>query len=410
MKKLKVSILGAGARGRVLAGAISACDNAELVSMCDPKEYKLNEVLDFVKKHHGIEPKAYTDHRRVLESGVDVVIVATDWEHHTELCIECMEKGIIPAVEVYGAYDIEECWELVRAYERTGVPLAFLENCCFDRFELLCTAMHRRGMFGDVVYCHGAYRHNLARDLVNYKGERANYRGLEYYLRNCETYPTHELGPIAKLLNINRGNKMLYLTTCASKPGAGLREYAMMEGVLKDKTSALDFKSADIFNTNIVCTGGELINIVLDTTLPTYYDREFTVRGTKGMALQTANLVVFEGKEYSLEEFYEPEKSIAKHMNSANEFNELLPDCWRNLTDEERKLGHGGMDYIQMHTVFDAIIKGREMPLDVYDCASLISITPLSEQSVAHGGLPQAIPDFTRGKWLRRKKSDVMPL
>ena len=410
MQKLKVAILGAGCRGWVLAGAIIACDNAELVALCDPQEKKLNKVLADIKTQHGVDVKSYTNHKDVLNLGVDVVIVATDWEHHTSLCIECMEKGIIPAVEVYGAYDIEECWELVRTSERTGVPMAMLENCNFDRFELLCTAMHRRGLFGDVVYCHGTYRHNLSKGLVNYTGENEHYRGLEYYLRNCESYPTHELGPIAKLLNVNRGNKMLYLTSVASKPGAGLRECASIEGVLKDKTAPLDFKAADIVNTNIVCAGGELINIVLDTTLPSFYDREFTVRGTKGMAMQTGNLIVFEGKEYDLEEFYEPEKSIAKHLNSANLYNEFLPACWRDLTEEEKKLGHGGMDYIQMHTLFDAIIKGREMPLDVYDCASLMAITPLSEQSIAHGGMPQAIPDFTRGKWLRRKKNDVVPL
>ena len=87
-----------------------------------------------------------------------------------------------------------------------------------------------------------------------------------------------------------------------------------------------------------------------------------------------------------------------------------MPDCWRKLTDEERRLGHGGMDYIQMHTFFDAVLKGDEMPLDVYDAAMLISMTPLSEQSVAQGGAPQPIPDFTRGRWLRRKKRDVVPM
>ncbi len=410
MKKVKVAIIGAGDRGWVLSGAIIACDNAELVYLCDFNEEKLLNVASKIKDKHGYDVKTSKDHCEVLSSGIDVAVVATDWVHHTELCIECMEKGVIPAVEVYGAYDIEECWELVRTSERTGVPMTLLENCNFDRFELLCTSLHRRGLFGDVVYCHGSYGHNLSHGLINYVGDKPHFRGLEYYLRNCDTYPTHELGPIAKLLNVNRGNKMLSLTSVASRGGLGLREHAKKEGWLKDKDTPLDFRQGDIVNTNIICAGGELINLTLDTTLPRFYDREFTVRGTKGMAMQTANLVVFDGKEYDMDELWEPEKSIAKFLNSAEDYKEYLPDCWSKLTEEERKLGHGGMDYILMHTLFSNVLKGEELPLDVYDTASLLAITPLTEQSIAHGGLPQAIPDFTRGKWLRRKSKDVVPL
>jgi len=32
-----------------------------------------------------------------------------------------------------------------------------------------------------------------------------------------------------------------------------------------------------------------------------------------------------------------------------------------------------------------------------------MSITPLSEASIASGGMPQAIPDFTRGRWMNKK-------
>ena len=47
------------------------------------------------------------------------------------------------------------------------------------------------------------------------------------------------------------------------------------------------------------------------------------------------------------------------------------------------------------------------MPIDVYDCASWMCITALSAQSIATGGMPQAIPDFTSGKWILRKPKDV---
>ncbi|MGN1062428.1 MAG: hypothetical protein ACI4RO_04795, partial [Candidatus Scatosoma sp.] len=109
-------------------------------------------------------------------------------------------------------------------------------------------------------------------------------------------------------------------------------------------------------------------------------------------------------------EEWEAVKTIEKHINCAEDYNEYLPDVWRNITDEEKELGHGGMDYLEFKAFFKAVSDGGEMPIDVYDMAAWMAITPLSEQSIAHGGMPQAIPDFTRGKWMHRPTLDVTEL
>jgi len=44
-----------------------------------------------------------------------------------------------------------------------------------------------------------------------------------------------------------------------------------------------------------------------------------------------------------------------------------------------------------------------EPPLDVYDAATYMAITPLSEQSISTGSQPMPFPDFTKGKWMKRK-------
>ena len=69
--------------------------------------------------------------------------------------------------------------------------------------------------------------------------------------------------------------------------------------------------------------------------------------------------------------------------------------------------GHGGMDYLLLKAFVDAVKNGDEMPIDVYDAASWMAITCLSEDSIANGGAPVAIPDFTDGKWVMREKKDV---
>lgn len=127
-----------------------------------------------------------------------------------------------------------------------------------------------------------------------------HYRLNNYMHRNCENYPTHELGPIAKILGINRGNRMISLVSVASK-AAGLREFAKTDKNPDKSLENATFRQGDIVNTVITCANGETISLKLDTTLPKYYSREFTVRGTKGLCLQEANMVFLEEKCYSHE-------------------------------------------------------------------------------------------------------------
>ena len=260
---------------------------------------------------------------------------------------------------------------------------------------------------GEIVHCHGAYSHDLRDEVLGGYVNR-HYRLDNYKKRNCENYPTHELGPIAKLLDINRGNRMISLVSVASK-SAGLEAFSQTEKNPDASLRGVKFAQGDIVNTIITCANGETISLKLDTTLPKYYSREFTVRGTKGLCNQEANMVMLED-ESNFHEFFEPEKTLERQLNSAQKYNSYLPSAWRDITAEEKALGHGGMDYFMLKEFFNCIEEKREFPIDVYDAASWMCITALSEQSVATGGTVRFIPDFTRGKWIKRPRKDVISL
>ena len=49
--------------------------------------------------------------------------------------------------------------------------------------------------------------------------------------------------------------------------------------------------------------------------------------------------------------------------------------------------------------VCEALAVKPSEPIDVYDAAAWMAITALSEESIAQGGAPVSIPDFTRGRW-----------
>ena len=404
---VRLGIIGLGKRGADMAkSVIINVKDVKIVALSDVYEDKMQSAYEGIKDRLSEKPAFYTNYLDLLDSKkVDAVYISAAWEAHSRIAIDAMKKGVIPALEVGGAYSEEECWDLVKTQRETKVPFMFMENCCYGKEELLGTALVRHGILGEVSHCSGAYGHDLRHEVTHGK-ETRHYRLRNYIARNCENYPTHELGPIAKLLNINRGNRMVSLVSMSSK-AAGLKEYIKShESELNPELKDVVFKQGDVVDTLITCENGATIHLKLDTTLPRYYDRDFTVHGTKGLFKQTGNLVYLDGEEES----FESTENIKKYMDSAKKYEHLLPDFWLHATEEQIKSGHGGMDYVLFTHFIDAVKNDKEMPIDVYDAASWMVITALSAKSIALGSAPVAIPDFTEGTYLLRKPKDVTEL
>lgn len=407
MNRIKTAVIGLGCRGSLLASIIADMEEAEIVCVCDLYEDRQTDAAAMIEKKSGRKPRVCTDYHEILhDKTIRAVIIAASWEAHVRIAFDCMRAGKITALEVGGAYRIEDCSLLVQTYEQTKTPFMFLENCCYGKFELLSTALARKGLLGEIVHCHGAYGHDLRAEVLGGNVNR-HYRLNNYLKRNCENYPTHELGPIARLLGINRGNRMRSLVSVSSK-AAGLTEFSRMARNPDPSLCGQAFAQGDIVNTLITCEDGTTISLKLDTTLPRYYSREFTVRGTKGCCLQDIDAVLLDDE--GLEEFFEPLDSVKKYLGNAAEFSEYLPDIWKNVEKDRLRCGHGGMDYLMLREFFRAVQAGRPMPIDVYDAAAWMAITPLSEQSIKQGGACIEVPDFTNGRWKTAKNEDVVPL
>ena len=403
-KKLKVGVIGLGQRGTVLIDNIlDNLPHVEIVAICDKREEKIQKMLANIEKKGRAVPAYSTDYNDVLKAEVDSIIVSTSWAVHVEVALAAMEAGIPVAMEVGGTYHIDDCWKLVDCYERTNTPFFFLENCCYNKDEALATSLVRNGVFGDISYCSGCYVHDLRGEIAG-GIDTLHYRLEEYKNHNCENYPTHELGPIAKILHINSGNRFVKLVSMSSK-AQGLHEYIINKPTYKDRLGNVEFKQGDVVTTMIECENGETILLKLDTTLPGLYDRGLTVCGTKGRYCQTGQSVILDDEKYELE-FTKCQKAFFNQ----DEYKEYLPDDWRDITEEQIKAGHGGMDYVMLKHFFEYVAEKRPMPIDVYDAVAWMSITALSEQSIAKGSMPVECPDFTRGKYKTRKTVDVLDL
>lgn len=401
---LKIGVIGLGGRGYdLMASVMLPRPDIQVLAVCDLYEDRREKAAAKVKEERGIDPLCTANYREVLAMPeLDAVIVSTSWADHLHIAIAAMKAGKYVATEVGGAYSLDECWELVRTHEETGVPCMMLENCCYGREELMVLNMVKKGLFGEVVHCQGGYRHDL-RDEVSFGRENRHYRLVNYLNRNCENYPTHELGPIAKILNINRGNRMLTLNSVASK-SAGLHEFLMREkGPDYDLTSC-EFTQGDVVTTIIKCAHGETIVLTLDTTLPRPYSRGFHVQGTKGIFMED-NMSLF------LDGVHTPYHFDWKgQWGNVEEYREQYDHpIWKQYLKDGLSGGHGGIDGLVFSAFFDAVKRGVQTPIDVYDMASWMSITPLSEASIAAGGAPVAIPDFTNGRWISREPAPEGP-
>ncbi len=402
MKKIKIGFLGLGNRGRcMLQTAIRCFENVEIVAVCDPIPERAEEGVEIVRVISGYEPDMTLNSDEVISrDDVDVIMIFTSWEAHVDLAIQAMKAGKKVAMEVGGAYSLHDCHRLIDAYHETGIHVMMLENACYCDVELAVLRMVREGLFGEIVHCEGGYMHDL-RDEVAGGNVNKHYRLRNYLNRNCENYPTHEFGPIAKVLNINRGNRMLSLSSFASK-SRGMKEFVAANAETYPELVGRDFAQGDIITTVITCANGEIVVLNLDTTLPRTYSRKFTVRGTKGSFYEDMNSVY-------VDEPGAHDRSAKEYWDSANEYlAQYRHPLWEKYHDIAIKTGHDGVDFMVLAAFFESVEKDAVPPIDIYDTVTWMAITPLSEKSIALGGAPVEVPDFTGGKWiLPREKCEL---
>ena len=388
---IKIGYIGLGRRGSgILRRSLCHMEDVQILYLCDTEDVRLARNCEEVVKAKGYAPRLTHDYREILrDPEVDAVFIMTGWSGRPQLAMESMRAGKYTAIEVGCADNLQECWDLIDTYEQTGVPVMMLENACYCRRELMSLQMKKLGAFGEIVHCTGAYAHYL-NEVELFKDidttERKHYRLDEYIQRNRENYPTHDLGPISKVLSLNRGNRMTSLVSVASK-SRGLKQYAKDHLGEDSYYANIDYKQGDIVNTLISCEKGETILLTLDTTLPrAYYSRNYSVRGTKAMISEARKVVYLEGMEEGA------------HNNEADFYDRFDHPIYKKYDVENLSGGHGGVDWLCCRGFIESVKRGIQTPIDAYDTALWLSIGPLSEESIRTGeAVP--VPDFTRGKW-----------
>jgi hypothetical protein len=412
--KLNVGFMGVGLRGRDHLEQVLDRADCNVVAINDNDANSIAEAKKLIDSKGKKQPKVFLDgdkgYFKMLEmKELDAVIIATPWIFHSEMAIAAMKAGKYVGVEVCGAFSLDECWQLVNTHEETGSHLFFLENVCYRRDIMAIMQMVKQEMFGELIHGECGYQHDLREVKFNdgkqpYGGgvefgakgfSEAKWRTVQSQHRNGDLYPTHGIGPISKMMNINFGNRFLYLTSTASH-SRGLHDYIVKhpQGGAAHPNAKIEWKLGDVVTTVLKCNNGQSVIISHDTSLPRPYSLGFRVQGTKGIWMDLNKSLHIEGvtKPHQWEK---AEEFLKKYDHP----------LWKKYEKEAETAGHGGMDYFLIHSFIESAKRNEAPAVDVYDAATWLAITPLSEQSIATGSTPQPFPDFTRGRWTDRKNT-----
>jgi len=406
---LRVGLIGVGLRGTNHLSNLIQRDDVEVKALCDidPSRIALTSKMlsDAGKPEAQVFGKDESDYRNLLEmQDLDAVIISTPWRWHTPMAVDAMKAGKYAGLEVSAALTMEECWDLVNTHEATGTHLMILENVNYRRDIMAVLHMVRKKVFGELVHFRCGYQHDLRAVKFNdgkqpYGGgvefgekaiSEASWRTQYSVDKNADVYPTHGLGPIAVMADINRGNRFMSLTSKSTK-AIGLHNHIVTKGGEDHPNAKIAFKQGDVITSTIETARGETIIITHDCNLPRPYSLGFRVQGANGLWEVDGNRMYIEGKS-------EPHRWDAAD-SWLKEFDHPL---WQEYGEYATGAGHGGMDFFVIQAFVQSAGKGIAPPMDVYDAAAWSAVTPLSEQSIAENGAPQEFPDFTKGSWEKR--------
>ncbi len=408
-EELRVGLIGVGLRGTNHLRNLLQRKDVRVTAICDidPDRITLCEALirEMGKSRAKVYGRSDQDYLNLLASDqVDAVIISTPWLWHTRMTVDAMKAGKYAGVEVSAANTLEECWDLVNTHEATGTHMMILENVNYRRDVMAVLNMVKQGIFGELVHFRCGYQHDLREVKFNngkqpYGGgvefgekaiSEARWRTLHSVKRNADVYPTHGLGPVAVMADINRGNRLVSLTSHASK-AIGLHNHIVRQGGEDHPNAKVKFKQGDVITTTVDTARGETIIITHDCNLPRPYSLGFRVQGANGLWEVDGNRMYVEGMS-------EPHK-----WDEATAWLEKYDHpLWQKYGEYAAGAGHGGMDFFVLNAFVESAKANVAPPMDAYDAAAWSAVTPLSEASINRKGEPQDFPDFTRGMWIKR--------
>ena len=410
IQTVRVAFVGLGMRGEWAVMRFAHIPGVEIVALCDYEEPRAERFQKYLREA-GLAPAdiyyGENGYKEVCQRpDVDLVYVATDWNHHFPVAKYAMENGKHAAIEVPSAMNLEQCWALINLSEKLRLHCFILENCCYDEYEMTALAMKQDGLFGEVIRAEGAYIHGLEWFWDSYwkdpnDNDKDNLRWrMKYNMENRgDVYATHGLGPVAQCLDIHRGDRFTTLIAMDTESFVG-KEW------VENKTGkeCKEFRNGDHTTTLMRTAQGKVIEIQHNVMTPQPYNRLFKLTGTKGYATKYPQPeLALSGEALKGTDAPQMDNLNAHGFMPAAQRDALLKKYYHPILakyiEKGRKMGHGGMDYVMDARLVYCLQNGLPLDMDVYDLAEWCSLAELGTISMDNNCAAVAFPDFTRGHW-----------
>lgn len=367
---IKIGIVGA--RGLSTIMGFNALPDVSVEAICDLDA----DLLGKMAAIYNI-PKTYRVYEDMLDSDIDAVVIATPMQCHVPQALSALEAGKHVMSEVTAGVTMDELWWLIESVEKYKKTYMFAENYCYMPQNQQIRNMVNKGVFGDVYYCEGEYLHELS-SLATYNyGEHRNgktsWRTFWQLGKRGAFYPTHSIGPVMQWY---QGERILGVSSFGTGSHANPK-----------------FRQDDTSVTICRLTNNKIAQIRIDCLSPRPHNMAYyQLQGTKGVyeaprGFGDAHKIWLTGMD---------EDTDHAKWRGLTEFNDYLPDRYKNATADQRNSGHGGGDFFIVEDFINAIRTNTKPDIDVYNGCEWTAVALLSELSVMNGGREMEMPDFRK--------------
>lgn len=399
-KPLRLGFIGIGGRGSYHLNCALGIEGIEVPAICELKPVRLYQAKRWIEQAGLPTPRMYDrgpdDYRRLCEQeDLDAIICCTPWEFHAPVCVTAMKNNKHAVTEVPVCITLEEAWEIVETYEKTGKWATIgLEGLG----DMTLLNMVRKGLFGEVVQTETGYIHDLR--MVKFTPNEEPWRLQHSLNRNGNLYPDHPMARMLPILNVNHGDRFDYLQSMSSNPSM-LRDYAELNYGKNTFYANAKYSLGD-YNSSLVRTvNGKIMIIIHDTSTP-HPREDFRLQGTKGIYYSNGRRIYIEGLS-PVEHTWEPADKYFKEYGVPRQ---IVPP--RKGGTIEGHGGGGSQTPVNWHRLVTALRENKLPDWDVYDSVTSGAISPLSCSSVSNRSQAVDFPDFTKGKW--KTRVPIMPL
>ena len=365
-KKINMAIIGLGF-GAEFIPIYQKHPYSNMYAVCQRNSYELKKVADAF----GIG-KRYTDFNDLLKDpNIDAVHINTPIQNHAEQSIAALRAGKHVACTVPMATTVEECRQIVKAVEETGLKYMMMETVVYSREFLFVKEMYENNVLGKIQFLRASHQQEMA-------GWPGYWQGLPPMY-----YATHCVAPVLAL----QKNEAEYVS-CFGSGAIDEKLHAIYGSPFAIETCHIKFKDSDL--------SAEVTRSLFNTARQ--YRESFDVYGSEKSfewtLIEQEDSVIHTGETPSRIKIPDYAKLLPEEIRQFTRSGVYDSDNNQHVSFIQGS-GHGGSHPHLVNEFLSALIEDRSPYPNAIQSANIVCVGLLAHESAMNGGKIIYLPEFT---------------